>query len=336
MDKKQLDKSLQLETPAQPNLRQLVSKLLSSGNKWRLTLLIIILLVIVGEGAYLLGAKQSKLNQQTTIIPTNVQISPTPDMSATPLPTGELTPNPTITRKFTDTAKNPNWGNLNWIIIFTNAGEPLPENLKSDLCNGSGTNKFSYLPTWFKREANKYGVSLSMSLKCYDQQIALPQSVITTTDTYTAFGQAISNPLDMQKTTNYLTQTIPSLVDYDLITVVHYRGPGGSTADLASIGSKISYTFIAKSNLIDGVQYYAPNITEPNLDADAGLIKGVAHEAFHSLRAKDHYDFNNFSCSDELDKSVSRSFSIMCAGNFNNFTDYIVSPQTAKEIGWTN
>lgn len=296
----------------------------------------ILLLFIVGGGAYLLGAKQNKLNQQTTIIPTNVQISPTPDMSATPLPTDELTPNPTITRKLTDTAKNPNWGNLNWIIVFTNAGEPLPENIKSDLCNGSGTNKFSYLPTWFKREANKYGVSFSMSLKCYDQQIALPQSVITTKDTYTAFGQAIPIPLDMQKTADYLTQTIPLLLNYDLITVVHYIGSSAGVANLSGIGNKISYTFIAANpDLVDGVQYYAPNVTEPNLSSSPGLIKGVVHEGLHSLRANDHYNGNDFSCSDELDKS-SQSFSIMCAANFNNFTDYIVSPQTAKEIGWTN
>lgn len=323
----------QVPTQENPIPQQTVSEIPSSKSKLKLILLIIIILAIVGLGIYYLVTKQNKLNQQTTITPTNVQISPTPNMSPTPLPTDELTPNPTMT-KSTDTAKNPNWGNLNWIIVFTDAEETLPEDIRSDLCNGNGTNKLSYLPVWFKREASKYGVSLSMSLKCYDQQIALPQSVITTTDTYSAFGQAIPIPLDMQKTTDYLTQTIPSLLNYDLITVVHYIGPSARVTDLAG-GSKISYTFIAKANLVDGVQYYGPNITEPNLSADPGFVKGVAHEALHSLRAKDHYDYNNFSCSDELDRS-SRSFSIMCAANFNNFTDYIVSPQTAKEIGWTN
>ncbi len=251
---------------------------------------------------------------------------------STPIPI--YTPTPTPSNPL-DTNKNPNWGSLNWIIVFTNAGEQIPETIKNDLCYGTSTNKFSYLPTWFKREANKYGISLSVSLKCYDQQVVLPQSAITTADTYYAFGKNIPIPLDKQKTSDYLMQTIPSLSSYDLITVVHYRASGDSVADLANIGKKVSYVFITKSNLIDGVQYYAPNVTEPNIEADPVLVKGTAHEALHGLRAQDHYNFDNFSCRDELDKS-SQSPSIMCAANLNKFSDYIVSPQTAKEIGWTN
>lgn len=332
MDHKQEDNFSQLEVPAQSNLRQLVGKHLLSGRKSRPTLLIIILLATLG-GVYLLGVKPSKLDPQT-IIPTNMQASPTSSISPTPLSTDELTPDRMV--KLTETAKNPNWGDLKWIIIFTNAGELLLEEIKSDLCNGDGTNKLSYLPTWFKREANKYSVSLSISVKCYEQQIVLPQDVITTKDTYTAFGQAIPIPVDRDKTTKYLIKTIPSLLDYDLITVVHYIGSSARIADLAGVGNKVSYAFIAADpNLVDGVQYYAPNITQPNLDSDAGFIRGITHEALHSLRAQDHYDYNNFNCSDESNKS-SNSLSIMCASNFTNFTDYFISPETAKEIGWTN
>lgn len=292
--------------------------------------------ISIAVGGYLLGVNKYKPRSIA-----QVSATPTPDLSMAPSLTNKPIKTPTIQPTSTssnplNTAKNPNWGDLKWIIVFTNAGEPLSENIKSDLCNGTGTNKLSYLPTWFKREANKYGVSLSISMNCYDRQITLPQNVITTTNTYYAFGQAIPVPLDMQKTDDYLAQTIPALLNYDLITIVHYVGPGASVADLAvGIGIKISYTFIVKSNLVDGVQYYAPNVTEPNLDGDPALVKGVAHEALHSLRAQDHYDYNTFKCSDETDKS-SYSKSIMCAANFNNFTDYFVSPQTAKEIGWTN
>lgn len=287
----------------------------------------VILAIILIAGAYY---HKSQNSTKPTIKQSSDRSAPTianvNQISPTPFPTQN---NPL------NTAKNPNWENLNWIIVFTNSGEPLPENIKSDLCNGSGVNKLSYLPTWFKREANKYGVALSMSVKCYDKQVALPQNVISTTDTYSAFGKAIPLPLDMQKTRDYFVQTLPELLSYDLITVVHYMGQGASVANQAGVGNKLSYVFIAKSNLIDGVQYYAPNVTEPNLDADPGFVKGIVHEALHSLRAKDHYDYNNFNCSDEPDKK-SRSFSIMCAANFNSFTDYIVSPQTAKEVGWMN
>lgn len=283
---------------------------------------VVILAIILVAGAYYHGSLSSA--KSTTQI-ANVNQTTTPT-SPTPFPTQS---NPL------NTAHNPNWGNLKWIIIFTNAGEPLPEDIKNDLCYGSGTNKLSYLSTWFKKEASKYNFSLSISLKCYDSQISLPKKITPITDTYNAFGQAIPLPIDRQETTDYLTKTIPSLLNYDLITIVHYMGPGTSVADLAGIGNKVSYNFIAKSNLIDGVQYYAPNVTEPNLGADPGLVKGIAHEALHSLRAKDHYDYTNFNCSDEPDKK-SRSFSIMCDANVNSFTDYIVSPQTAKEIDWTN
>ena len=91
--------------------------------------------------------------------------------------------------------------------------------------------------------------------------------------------------------------------------------------------------FIVKSNFTEGVQYYAPNVTEPNIESDAGFVKSVAHEALHNLGAYDHYDHSNFSCSDEIDKSA-YSPSIMCAANLIKFSDYIISTQTAKEIGW--
>lgn len=328
MDKEQQDKPLELENPAQPHKPFLLV------NKWRLILLITILMVIVGGGAYLLGVKQTKLDQQITISPTNVQISPNPDSSATPLPAGELTPDRMV--KLTKTAENPNWGNLTWIVVFTNAGEPLPQEIKNDLCNGEGVNKLSYLPTWFKREANKYDISLSLSVKCYDQQIALAQDIIETKDTYSAFGKAIPIPVDREKATKYLVEIIPSLLDYDLITVVYFIGPSPGVADLAGVGNKVSYKFIsANPTLVEGVQYYAPNVTEPNISSSPGFIQGVAHEGLHSLGANDHYDGSNFNCSDEPDKS-SQSSSIMCATSLNYFTDYIVSSQTAKEIGWTN
>jgi len=75
MDQSQQTQPTQTETPPQ---QQPVNNIPSSGNKSKLILLIIILLVIVVLGIYYFGAKQNKLNQQTKIIPTTIQASPTP------------------------------------------------------------------------------------------------------------------------------------------------------------------------------------------------------------------------------------------------------------------
>lgn len=71
------------QPPAQQNPmpQQPISKIPSSGSKWKLILLIVILLVIVGSGTYYLGTRQNKLivqNRQKQIIPTTTQSSPTP------------------------------------------------------------------------------------------------------------------------------------------------------------------------------------------------------------------------------------------------------------------
>lgn len=84
--------SVQNETPvSQPNPQQQpINKILSSGSKWKLITLIIILLVIVG-GTFYLEARQNKLiiqtQQQKVITPTTIQSTSTP--SQTPLPTIE-------------------------------------------------------------------------------------------------------------------------------------------------------------------------------------------------------------------------------------------------------
>jgi hypothetical protein len=65
------------QSPIQP-----ISQANSSGSKLRPVLLVILLLVIVGVGAYLLGTKQNILvaqNQQKAIAPTISQPTPTPD-----------------------------------------------------------------------------------------------------------------------------------------------------------------------------------------------------------------------------------------------------------------
>jgi len=80
MDPNQQAQPMQAETPVQPELQQPVNNISPSRNKWKLVLLIIILLVIVGAGAYLLGTKQNiflSQNQQK-INPIIVQASPAP------------------------------------------------------------------------------------------------------------------------------------------------------------------------------------------------------------------------------------------------------------------
>ncbi len=174
---------------------------------------------------------------------------------------------------------------LNALIIFTNAGEQLPDIVKNDLCESPSTNGFSYLSTWFKREASRYGILLSMTVQCYEKQIALPSDVVLTKDTTTAFGQAIPVPIDMAKTTDYLFKTMPSIAKYDLITVVHYKITEGSVSDLAP--KKINYVFLTKESIFNNGQ---PNFQNA---LSLGLIKGVVHESLHNLGALDHYDYNN-------------------------------------------
>lgn len=215
--------------------------------------------------------------------------------------------------------------NLKALIIFTNPGEQMPDAAKNDLCESPSTNGFSYLPTWFQREASRYGILLSMTIQCYNEQITLPSDVISTTDTYNAFGQAIPVPLDMAKTTDYLFKTIPSLVNYDLITVLHYRTEGAAVADLAP--QKINYVFLTKRLTIDGKQQY---LTDGTLD------KGVAHESLHNLGALDHYDYNNpVDCLTESDKTIQfTSQRVMCAFSTIDFQSMIIPQETAREIGW--
>jgi hypothetical protein len=277
----------------------------------------------------------------TTIKPkigTTTKFKITTPTTTTKFKTTTTTKKPTPTTKATIRTLMPpsTTRNLNWEIVFTNTGEQLPDTIKNDLCTGSSTNKLSYLPTWFKREANKYGVSLSISLNCYSQQIELPQNVLINPDHYTAFGQSIPLPLNMSKTRDYILQIIPSSQNYDLITIVDYVPSGGTITDMAFRGSKVSFIFIVKSNFIDGVQYYTPNVTEPNIESDPTFVKGVAHEALHSLGAYDHYDYSNpADCQTETDQSIRyKSPRIMCAANLLNFADYIIPSETAKEIGW--
>lgn len=218
---------------------------------------------------------------------------------------------------------------LSLLIVFTNSGEPLSNVVKNDLCNSLGTNRFSYMSTWFKREASRYGVLLSMTIQCYDQQITLPPEAISTTDTYTQFGQSIPIPLNMAKTSDYLPKVISSFSNYDLVTVLHYRKDGDGVADLANIGQKINFMFLTKEKIIDGVQHYDPGL------AGGILIKNTAHESLHSLGAKDHYDLSNPGhCLTESDPVLRfDSRRVMCAqpGNLESF---VIPPETAKEIGW--
>lgn len=288
---------------------------INSYNRGQILVRIIVVLVIVGLFG---GAFYMYLRKQILVTP---KITEPESISSNPL----------------ETDRNPNWRNLNWLIVFTNAGETLPSLIKNDLCSGSSTNKLSYLPTWFKREASKYDVSLSVSLSCHNSQIKLPQNVLTNPDHYTAFGQSIPLPLNIAKTSTYILQTIPSSQNYDLITVVDYVTSGGRIADMSSIGGKVSFVFIVKSNFIDGVQYYAPNVTEPNIEADSAFVRSVVHEALHNLGAYDHYDYSNpGDCQTETDQSLRyKSLRVMCASSLNNFADYIIPPETAKEIGWT-
>lgn len=71
----------------QPNLQKPINEIPRSASKWKLILLIIILLILGGLGAYYLQAKQIKLTTQKQITPIITQSSPMP--SLTPFPTME-------------------------------------------------------------------------------------------------------------------------------------------------------------------------------------------------------------------------------------------------------
>jgi hypothetical protein len=74
----------QQQVAQQPPIQQ--NPIPSSRIRWKLILLITILLIIVGSGTYLLGTKQNKLiaqDQQKAITPTIVQTSPTPTLNPT-------------------------------------------------------------------------------------------------------------------------------------------------------------------------------------------------------------------------------------------------------------
>ncbi|MCH7828473.1 hypothetical protein IH982_01225 [Patescibacteria group bacterium] len=220
------------------------------------------------------------------------------------------------------------------LVVFTYEDTPLDSQIKEDLCTGSGTNKFSYLPKWFKREASRYGVSFSMTVQCLDQQVELSQDVIETTNTCKGgLGGTFTCPYDKTKAKSYLEQTIPLLQNYDVVTIMHYKPYSYEFgADSDGSGGKYNYIYLAKGPVIDGVQYYNPNVGNEGNHAFA-----AAHESLHNLGASDYYfQGSGYKCLIESDPTlIYNSRYIMCAAAREDpFSSYVISPETAKELGW--
>ena len=230
-------------------------------------------------------------------------------------------------------------GNLNAMVVFLYASDPLPKN-KLNILKADETDirSFKYAAKWFKDNALKYDVNLNLDIQFSSQQHKVPEEYIIH-----GYQESITKNLYQ-----YIKKNLPQYSGYDVVIPFYYSSEDISF--LAHASTQNWFTMFSKQ--------VAPDTFYPSFKSSV-YSSTFAHELSHVFGATDKYTCiptsaltnceyakqKGIGCILESDNPNELGRDIMCkkvpiniTGARSFFTpelnELVIIEATAKEFGW--
>lgn len=161
-----------------------------------------------------------------------------------------ITPNPTVITSSVE----PEASTVipEWVIVFTYSKTPLPDDQVSNICN----NIRPIVISWIDRELNKYQkIKPFDTIKCLQNQVLLSGDLLQGGTLANGEGRIFQEPINDQRSINYLENEIPDLVNEKYVTVFYYVLPTDLDIVNQDFSSKYDFEFITSYGLPNGEQH---------------------------------------------------------------------------------